>query len=301
MGQPRPIVIAELSGANFVLIDAPQRRKHAHRQLLARHFHTEHRNRQRFFDRRVLRYVDRKSGLTHRRAPGHDNKIGCLQSGSHRIDFVKPGGDASDRVVTLKQLIDAIERVDQEILDATKSAFPARFSFGDLKDHSFSVVQQLIGRAALGTISAIGNVGTGTHQGPQNRTFAYDVCVGGYVGGRRCVFRQLSQIGQPADRLEQFIFLQPLGQSDHIIWFCIVGQRVDGAEYFAVVATVEVALGESFDDLQPCFIVEHQPAEHRLLGFDGVGRNLERICDRITPGAGKRRVFGNHATGARSF
>ncbi len=68
---------------------------------------------------------------------------------------------------------------------------------------------------------------------------------------------------------------QPLRNRDHVERPGAVGKRTDGLEDEAVVVAVEILLRNHVGDAVPGGIVQHQPAEDGLLGFDGVRRHLE--------------------------
>ena len=44
-----------------------------------------------------------------------------------------------------------------------------------------------------------------------------------------------------------------------------------------MVAAVEIILDQGIRDFVPGLLVEHERADHRLFGGDGIGRNLERL------------------------
>src|SRR5512137_1220963 len=82
-----PVFVAEVARAHVALVDATERRNHAERELLTRHFHREDRDRLVVGDRRVLGDVERERRLAHRRPARDDDEIARLQPGGHLVEF----------------------------------------------------------------------------------------------------------------------------------------------------------------------------------------------------------------------
>ena len=65
----------------------------------------------------VLRDIQDKCCLTHRRAGGDQNQIRRLHTGGAVIQVREAGGDASDRVLIAGRLVDLLQCVQSNLLD----------------------------------------------------------------------------------------------------------------------------------------------------------------------------------------
>ncbi len=147
--------------------------------------------------------------------------------------------------------------------------------FGDLEDHAFGVVDELVRRAAFVFVGTGGNFATDADQLPQQRALAHDVGIRADVVGRGRVARKAREIREPAG----FFFLaladQVLGERDGVARLTPRGKLGDGLENDLVVATVEVVGQQAVGDGVPGAVVEQQAAEHGLLGLERVRRNAQ--------------------------
>ena len=131
----------------------------------------------------------------------------------------------------------------------------------------------------------------GRDQLPQHRSLADDVRVGADVGGGRRVARQRAQVGQAADLIEQPLASRCPGQGHGIAGLIALDEAGDRLEDQPVIVAVEILRQHPIRDLVPCGGVEHQAAEHGLLGFDRVRRQAHAIAagarsERLTAEAG---------------
>ena len=106
----------------------------------------------------------------------------------------------------------------------------------------------------------------------QHRVVADDARIGPNVGRARRVLDEPREIRKPAGRLELPKALQMLANRDGIGRLIALDERRHGREDQAVVGTIKVICGDDVGDLIPRPLIEHEAAEQRLLGFDGVRR-----------------------------
>ena len=92
------------------------------------------------------------------------------------------------------------------------------------------------------------------------------------------VARQRTQVGQAADLIEQSLALQMPGQGDGIAGLVAFDQPGDGLENQPVIVAVEILGDHAVGDLVPGGGIQHQSAEHRLLGFDGMRRQAQAVA-----------------------
>jgi hypothetical protein len=87
---------ARRPGAQLVLVEAPDRSDHAHRELRGAHFHREHDDRQLEVDRDVLADVQCQRGLPHARSARHDDEVPRLQARRFLVEIGEAGCHARD-------------------------------------------------------------------------------------------------------------------------------------------------------------------------------------------------------------
>jgi hypothetical protein len=129
----------------------------------------------------------------------------------------------------------------------------------------------------LGVVAAVGDVGAGGDHLAQHRGLAHDLGVRLDVGRARCLVDDDSEIGQAARALELLGALEGLGEGHHIEGLVLRGELGDGPEDEAMLATIEVTLGDHVGDAVPGAVVQHETAEQRLLGMDVVRRDAELV------------------------
>ena len=139
----------------------------------------------------------------------------------------------------------------------------------------FRRIQQLAGATPLGGIGAVGDVVGHADEIAHEGALAHDGGVGDDVGGTGGVVGQGAQVAEAAGVFQLGIFFQPLGNGDHVRRMRLVAQGGDGAENKAVFLAVEIVGVHLVGDLIPALVVQHESAQYGLLGFNGLGWNLE--------------------------
>jgi len=97
---------------------------------------------------------------------------------------------------------------------------------------------------------------------------AHDVGVGADVRRARRVVGEGPEVGEAAGVVQLALVVELLGEGDHVEGAAALGERRDRVKDQLVLAPVEVALADPVGNLVPGPVLEHQPAEHGLLGLD---------------------------------
>ena len=283
VGQPLPVFVEQPAGAQPVLVEAPERAEQAHHQLRGRHFHGEHRHRQAGFERDVLGDVERQRGLAHRRAPGNDHEVAGLQAGGLFVEVGIAGGHAGDvaRVVAVVEHVHPVDHLREQGADGHETLLAARALLGDLEHFRLGLIEQLGSLAPERVVGRVGNGGAHLGQAPHDAALAHDLGVALDVGGRGGVLGQRRQIGETAGIGELGAAFQAFGNGEHIRRPVGVDQPRDVPVNEAVIGPVEVLLLDLVGDAFPGAVVEQQPAQHRLFGFERVRRQPDGVDRRI--------------------
>ncbi len=270
-------MVVEPAGAQVVRIDAPQRGHHAQRELLARHFHAEHRHRALAVQRRVFGDIHREAGFSHGRPARNDHQVGALQPRRLVVEQVETGGNAGDRFLVAIHLLDSFHRAPEQVVDRLETLAVAGTLLGDLEHLALGLVEQFLARSTIGIICAGGDFVADLDQAAQHRVFAHDVGIGLDVDRGRGVVGQDTEIGQPAGRVEFATRTEPFRDRHHVVGLVSLGQRGDGTENQAMIMAVKVLLVDDVGDFIPRAVVQHQATDDRLFCLQRVRRNLQII------------------------
>ena len=273
-GQARPVIVVQLTGTHLGLVDTAERGEHTHHDRVAGHLQGEHQDHLVRAQYRVLHQVHGEGGLTHGRTAGDDHQVGRLQAAGHAIEVGEAGGDAGQALVGVEQLVDAVDGLDQDLVDPHRAAGLGP-RFGDLEDLPLGLVEHFHGALALRRVGHVGDVVADADQLTQGCTLADDLRIGLDVGHRGRVLGQLAEVAETSDLAQVALLVQLLGQGHHVERRVALGQGEDGAEDQPVVMPVEVTIGDRVGDPFPGVVVEHQAAQHGLFGLDGMRRHLE--------------------------
>jgi hypothetical protein len=149
-------------------------------------------------------------------------------------------------------------------------------AFGDLENLAFGRVEQLGDRPALRVKAAVGDVAADADQVPGDGPLAHDVRVGGDVDGAGHAAGQQAQIGHAAGAVQFLGLLKAFGDRDQVARPALVVDAPDRLVDQAMVLAIEVLVDQPVRDQIPGATFQQQAAEYRLLGLDGMRRNLER-------------------------
>jgi hypothetical protein len=87
----------------------------------------------------MLGDIQRQAGLSHRWTGAENDEVGRLQSGRHLVQIVKARGDARDVAFMFGQIVDVLEGMADEVLDAREIL--SAFELGGFQDQAFGLVQ----------------------------------------------------------------------------------------------------------------------------------------------------------------
>src|SRR5690606_9481652 len=180
-----------------------------------------------------------------------------------------------DRLAGVEQRGDAIDGLDQDVID-TDGAAGLGSRLGDLENHPLGFGEDFLAGPPLRRIGAVGDLVADADQLAQGGALVNDLSVGLDVGHRGRVLRQFAEIGATAHLRQMPFLVQLLGQGHHVERRIALGQGEDGTEDQPVVMAIEVAIGNLIEHPCPGAGIQHQAAEHGLLGLDGMRRHLER-------------------------
>jgi len=72
----------------------------------------------------------------------YDNQVGRLQAGRHLVKIGKAGGNAGERIIQLKQLVDAVNCTTEQAAYAAKTPLSTLAAFGNLEYPLLGMLQQ---------------------------------------------------------------------------------------------------------------------------------------------------------------
>ncbi len=193
-GQPRPVVVAQLAGTHLGLVDASERRQHTNHDGVGGHLQRIDQNRLVRAQHGVFHQVHREGRLTHGGAPRDDDQVRRLQATGGLVEIGKAGGQPGDRLAGVEQRVDAIDGLDQDVID-TDGTTGLRPRLGDLEDHPLGFVEDFLAGPPLRRIGAVGDLVADAYQLTQGGALANDLRVGLDVGHRGRVLRQFAEIG----------------------------------------------------------------------------------------------------------
>src|SRR5882672_1432339 len=274
----RPIVLAQAAGTQVTLIDSAEGRDHAQRERLGGHFHAEDGRRFTRSQRGILRDVDRERGLSHGRPAGHDDQIASVEARGHFVELGEAGGDARQLAVRVVHLVDPVDDVGQDALDRAKAHLAARAALGDFEHDPLGIVDDFPRLAAFGFEGAGDNPVARGDELPQDGSLADDVGIRADVGGGGRITGQGSQVRKTPHLIQHTLAFKVSGKSDGVAGLVAFDQAGDGLEDEPMVVAVEVLGDHTIRDLVPGGGIEHQTAQHRLLGLDRMGRQAEPLA-----------------------
>ena len=273
--QAAPVVVLQLAAAQALLVDAAEGGQHAQGQLVGRHFHAEYGDRLLAFDGHVLGDVHGEAGLAHAGAAGHDHQVAGVQAGGELVELGESSGQTAEAFRVLAQLLEARVDPHHQRRHLVVQAPRLVAALADAEHRLLGQVDQHRRVAAVRLVAHAGDVLAGGDEAAQHRALAHDLGIGLDVGGARGVRRQAAQVAQAPGFLQAVLLAQVLGKGDEVAG--LAGRHLklaDGVEDQPVVLGVEVLLADLVGQLVPGPVVEQQAAQHRLLGFDGMGRML---------------------------
>ena len=213
----RPLLIAEHARAQVSLVDAAERRDHAKRELLARHFHAEDADASLgAAKRRVLGDIDGKRRLAHRGTTCDDDQVAFLQPCRHLIELVEPRRKPGELALRLMQQIESIDHRAKLVLERKKPGPRLLAALRNLEHPALGIVDDRARVASFRIVGARSDLTAHLNQAPQNGAFAHRVGIGADVGGARGIAYERGQVDEASCFLREPLALEPLGQRDGI-------------------------------------------------------------------------------------
>ena len=275
-----PVLVAEHAGAQMTLVDAADRRNHAKRELLARHFHAEHGDRGLVSNRRVFRDVERERGLAHGRAAGDDHEIAGLQPRGHLVEIGIAAAHARELPLRLVQQVERSIVAPRTSRSGTKPE-PVRLPCSAISNtrRSASSTSSVAG-LTFARVRAARDFSAHADQVPERRTLADDVRVRRDIGGGRGIARQAAEIGQSAGLLAKALGRQPFGERDGVAGSLLRRAR-DRRRSAGGRAGRNRRVGGGRQS-RPTRCYRAAASKHGLFGLEGVRRHTQRVVSERT-------------------
>ena len=245
-------------------VDAGLGGEHAQKQLLFRHFETEHADRQIGFRADVLRHIQHEARLPHRRPPGDDDEVGGLEAGRHRVEIGKPARNARDKLFSGVQLLDRLEAAPRQI--AKRHEPVAHVVVRDGENRVFRLIEDGVG-FLLGLVGGRQDLVGREDQAPERRLFLDDPGVVFDVHRPRHAVDERRDVGRPADFLEVARAAQLLLEGDEIDRIAALGELHHLVENPPVRIAEEIVRVDHFGGEIERVVVEQDRAEDGSFGF----------------------------------
>ena len=263
-----PLVRRELAGQKLLAVDQTLAREQARRELLARHFEREHRNRLAGRLADVQGNVERKARLAHAGTGRDEDELARVQTENRLIQIRQAGGKAGDAPAAARRLgevcIHALDDHADWLQAADIASLPERIdlalgrlehgvrSAGTLKDHGVD----LIGRRV---------------QIAQQRLIAHDGRVLEHVRSRG---RDLHDLHEVLLRrvLVHTADLHLLEHRDRVHALPVGEHGEDGVKNIAVGLNIKFVGLDLFDHVRDAARVDEHRTDDCLLRRSGMGR-----------------------------
>ena len=118
--------------------------------------------------------LEREGALSHRRAGGEDDEVRGLESRGEVVEILEAARHAGDLGAVLVELADALERLDERVLEEDELAVGA--ALGELEDELLGARDEL-GRFAFAFPAERSDLAAGANQAAQCRRLADDLGV----------------------------------------------------------------------------------------------------------------------------
>ena len=232
-------------------------------------------------------------GLAHAGSPGDDDEIARLHAGRHPVEIREAGGDAGDvgRIVAVVENLDPVDDAREQRADGDDLLGSPRALLGDVQHFRFCLVQHFLRTASKRVVGGVRDVAGRCRKLAQDRAVANDLRIVPDVRGGRHVADEDAEICEASDVVELLRRRERLGYGDDVGRLAVGDEAKDMLVDEPVRFAVEVRVGEHVAHLVRGFVIEQQPAQHRLLGLERVRGQLQRIELRIV-GHGDERACG---------
>ena len=268
----------ELADAEPLGVDLALGAHEPGRDLLARHLEREDRDGDLLADGQMGRDVERERRLAHAGAGGEDHQVRLLEPGRQLVEGPEAGRRAGDVVVGVLDLVEPLERLLEQAVDALEVARDALV--GDREHDLLGPVDQLR-RLADVLVAERRDVGARADQAAIGRGVADDLGVVAGVGRRRHRRRERVDDRLPADVVEHPAVVERARERDRVDDVALAVHLQDRAVDGRVRPAVEVVGLEQLRDDRDRVLRDQHRAQDRLLGVDVLGRDVGwPVCDR---------------------
>ena len=201
---------------------------------------------------------------------------GC-RPGGHFVEIGEAGRQSGHRALAFVALVQDLERFLHRRAHRDETLAPARAGFGDAEHLLLGAFEDFLAAAPFRLEAVAGDLGAGIDQLAQHGFLAHDFGIGDDVRRARRRVRQLEHVARAADEFGQAVGVEPFAERHRVAGHVLVRQIADRAIDQAMILAVEIVFVELVGDAFPRALVEHQAAEHRLFGVDGMRRHAQRV------------------------
>ena len=251
-------------------VDLRARAHEALRDFLLRHLEAEERARLARVDGDVVRDLERERALSHRRAGREDDEVLRLEAGREVVEILEAARQAGHLGAFLVELVDALERLDERVLEEDELAVGA--ALGELEDEILGARDEL-GRLALAIPAELRDLAARADQAAESRRLADDLGVVAGVRARRHEEGELVQANATADLVELAALLELVRERDRVDRLVL---RVEGerrAVDLPVRIAVEIGRVDDLADRRDRERRDHHRPEDGLFSFEILWRD----------------------------
>ena len=265
--QSPPLVLIQIAGAEFLLIDARARAYHAGEQRFARHFEREDGNGLLLFrkHRHVLRDVQRERRFAHGGTRRQNHQLAFVQTAGHLIQLQEARAQAFDALAGIEKGVDAALEIVKNLLGIHQRVGVA--SVAQLEQALFGAGQDLVG-LFLADDAAVDQIARSKDDAAQDSFVFDDADVALEVRERRQAFVERDQIGDAVHRFELVLLHQLVGDGDAIDAVAALVQLAHAEEDAAMLLQAEVFGFERARDLDVKRVVHENGAQDEAFGVE---------------------------------
>src|SRR6185437_11794935 len=222
-------------------------------------------------ERRVACEIERKSRLTDGGSRGEDDQVGTLPSVGHLIETGEAAGHAGDLVLSVTQVFDTLNGLDQYGVDAVEIL--TKVVVGDLEKFAFRVIEQIENVGAV-FISLPDDLAADTDELALDEFLQDDTRVRFDVGGRNDRIGKLGHVVRTTYDIQLGSRPELFHDCQDIDGLAFLRQALHGAVDTLVSLEVETLRFQDLDDGIERAGFQHYSAEYGFFQLFSLGRNL---------------------------